>query len=171
MKSKNIFKIFIVAFLISNVFVNIKVYQSSSLQAYLLYDFNNDSYQVPYEIYNKLDYNFPNLTQTALPIKILKARYLLDLDSVSQAKSLLFDASKANPYIMAAEDMLAKIYLQENNLDSAYLLSKVAFNKLLNEGVIVRSLTVYKMPNYLRVSIGLPEENQTFLEKIKLTLS
>ena len=49
--------------------------------------------------------------------------------------------------------------------------SKVAFNKLLNEGVIVRSLTVYKMPNYLRVSIGLPEENQTFLEKIKLTLS
>ena len=42
MKSKNIFKIFIVAFLISNVFVNIKVYQSSSLQAYLLYDFNND---------------------------------------------------------------------------------------------------------------------------------
>tara|TARA_Y100001970_G_scaffold279623_1_gene387286 strand:+ start:154 stop:1248 length:1095 start_codon:yes stop_codon:yes gene_type:complete len=49
--------------------------------------------------------------------------------------------------------------------------SKEAFNKLLNEGVIVRSLTVYKMPNYLRISIGLPEENQTFLEKIKLTLS
>ena len=49
--------------------------------------------------------------------------------------------------------------------------SKVAFNKLLHEGVIVRSLTVYKMPNYLRVSIGLPEENRTFLEKIKLTLS
>ena len=49
--------------------------------------------------------------------------------------------------------------------------SSQAFNKLLMEGVIVRSLTVYKMPNYLRVSVGLPEENLSFLEKIKLTLT
>ena len=48
--------------------------------------------------------------------------------------------------------------------------SREAFNKLLVEGVIVRSLTVYKMPNYLRVSVGLPEENLAFLKKIKQTL-
>ena len=48
--------------------------------------------------------------------------------------------------------------------------SREAFNKLLMEGVIVRSLAVYKMPNYLRVSVGLPEENLSFLEKIKSTL-
>ena len=33
--------------------------------------------------------------------------------------------------------------------------SNDAFNKLLLEGVIVRSLRVYKMPNFLRVSVGL----------------
>ena len=49
--------------------------------------------------------------------------------------------------------------------------SNDAFNNLLLEGVIVRSLRVYKMPNFLRVSVGLPEENLTFLEKIKSTLS
>ena len=49
--------------------------------------------------------------------------------------------------------------------------SREAFNKLLMEGVIVRSLAVYKMPDYLRVSVGLPEENLSFLEKIKLTLT
>jgi len=49
--------------------------------------------------------------------------------------------------------------------------SREAFNKLLMEGVIVRSLAVYKMPNYLRVSVGLPEENFAFLEKIRQTLS
>ena len=49
--------------------------------------------------------------------------------------------------------------------------SNDAFNKLLLEGVIVRSLRVYKMPNFLRVSVGLPKENLTFLEKIKSTLS
>jgi len=40
------------------------------------------------------------------------------------------------------------------------------FNKLLKEGVIVRSMGVYKMPNHLRVTIGLPEENNIFLEKL-----
>ena len=40
------------------------------------------------------------------------------------------------------------------------------FNKLLREGVIVRSMGVYKMPNHLRVTIGLPEENNIFLEKL-----
>ena len=42
------------------------------------------------------------------------------------------------------------------------------FNKLLNQGVIVRTLGVYKMPSFLRVSVGLPEENLIFLEKLKL---
>lgn len=40
------------------------------------------------------------------------------------------------------------------------------FEGLLNEGVIVRTLEVYKMPNYLRTTIGLPEENLIFLEKL-----
>ena len=170
MKSKNIFKIFIVAFLISNVFVNIKVYNSSFFQAYLMFDYNSDSYRVPFEIYNKLDYNFPNLTQTALPIKILKARYLLNLDSVSKAKSLLFEASKANPHIMAAEDMLARIYLKENNLDSAYLLSKLVFNKMPN--VNTHRNTYFKVLRSLKDSINIePELDNAFMRLKNLRAS
>ena len=45
------------------------------------------------------------------------------------------------------------------------------FNRLLGQGVIVRTLGVYKMPNFLRVSVGLPEENLIFLEKLQLTMS
>ena len=165
MKSKNIFKIFIVAFLISNVFVNIKVYQSSFYQAYLLYDFNNNSYRLPSEIYNKLDYDFPNLTQTALPIKILKARYLLNLDSVSQAKSLLIDARKANPYIMAPEEMLARIYLNENNLDSAYLLSKLAFNKMPH--VDIHRSTYFNILRSIKDSINVESELDNAFMRLK----
>jgi histidinol-phosphate aminotransferase len=40
------------------------------------------------------------------------------------------------------------------------------FNELLQEGVIVRSMGIYNMPNHLRVTIGLPEENKIFLEKL-----
>ena len=49
--------------------------------------------------------------------------------------------------------------------------STVLFNSLLSQGVIVRTLGVYKMPNFLRVSVGLPEENLIFLEKLQLSMS
>jgi len=165
MMSKDIFKIFIVTFLISIVFVNIKVYKSSSLQAYLLYDYNNNSYTIPYEILNKLDYNFPNLTQTGLPIKVLKARYLINLDSLSQAKSLLFDARKANPHIMAAEDRLASIYLKENNLDSAYFLSQLAFNKMPN--VDIHRNTYFNVLRSLKDSINVESELDNAFMRLK----
>jgi len=41
------------------------------------------------------------------------------------------------------------------------------YNRLLREGVIVRPVGVYQMPKHLRVSIGLPEENQRFLDALK----
>lgn len=165
MRSKDIFKIFIVTFLTASVFVNIKFYQSSQFQAYLLSDYNNESYLVPYEVYNKLDYNFPNLTQTTLPIKLLKARYLLKIDSISQAKSLLFDARKANPYIMAAEDMLAKIYLKENNIDSAYLYSNLAFKKMPN--VDMHRSTYFKILRSLKDSINVESDLDNAFMRLK----
>jgi len=44
------------------------------------------------------------------------------------------------------------------------------FNSLLRQGVIVRPVANYGMPNHLRVSIGLPEENQRFLDVLKQAL-
>ncbi len=44
------------------------------------------------------------------------------------------------------------------------------FQKLLKEGVIVRPLKSFGLPNCIRVSIGLPEENEFFAEKLKKVL-
>ncbi|MBL4833824.1 MAG: histidinol-phosphate transaminase [Pseudomonas sp.] len=44
------------------------------------------------------------------------------------------------------------------------------FQSLLRQGVIVRPVANYGMPNHLRVSIGLPEENQRFLDVLKQVL-
>ncbi|WP_404417869.1 histidinol-phosphate transaminase [Marinospirillum sp.] len=41
---------------------------------------------------------------------------------------------------------------------------------LLKEGVIVRPLRPYRMPNHLRVSVGLPEENQQFIDALTRVL-
>ena len=45
------------------------------------------------------------------------------------------------------------------------------YQALLREGVIVRPVAGYGMPQHLRVSIGLPEENQRFLEVLRKVLA
>jgi histidinol-phosphate aminotransferase len=44
------------------------------------------------------------------------------------------------------------------------------YQALLHEGVIVRPVANYNMPDFLRVSIGLPEENEKFLLALKKVL-
>lgn len=46
----------------------------------------------------------------------------------------------------------------------------LVYQQLLESGVIVRPVGVYDMPDYLRVSIGLEEENQMFLTQLKKVL-
>ncbi len=38
------------------------------------------------------------------------------------------------------------------------------YNDLLKKGVIVRPMASYNMPDYIRVTVGLPEENKRFIE-------
>ena len=45
------------------------------------------------------------------------------------------------------------------------------YTSLLQEGVIVRPVSAYKMPQHLRVSVGLPAENKVFLDALKRVLS
>ena len=44
------------------------------------------------------------------------------------------------------------------------------YDALLNKGVIVRPVSNYGMPNYLRISIGTEQENQLFIEALKSIL-
>ena len=79
--------------------------------------------------------------------------------------TLLFDASKANPYIMAAESTLADIYLKENNLDSAYILSKLAFNKMPN--VDFHRNTYFKVLRSLKDSMNVESELDNAFMRLK----
>ncbi|HIZ50827.1 MAG TPA: aminotransferase class I/II-fold pyridoxal phosphate-dependent enzyme, partial [Candidatus Pseudomonas excrementavium] len=45
------------------------------------------------------------------------------------------------------------------------------YQGLLREGVIVRPVAGYGMPNHLRVSIGLPQENKRFLDALARVLN
>ncbi|MFO8048333.1 MAG: histidinol-phosphate transaminase [Desulfosudaceae bacterium] len=45
------------------------------------------------------------------------------------------------------------------------------FEKLLEQGVIVRSMVSYGYPDYLRITAGLPLENERFVEALRKVLS
>jgi histidinol-phosphate aminotransferase len=49
--------------------------------------------------------------------------------------------------------------------------SKLLFEYLLKKGVIVRPLTNYLLKDYLRVSLGTPQDNNIFIKYIKLFYS
>jgi len=44
------------------------------------------------------------------------------------------------------------------------------YEALLRQGVIVRPMDGYGLPEYLRVTIGLPEENARFIEALETVL-
>lgn len=133
MKTKLEINILLIVLLLGLVFVNFKDVRSSYYQAFLMYDYNSNEYNVPHEqIRDNIDLNIPNLTHTVLPMKLLKARSLLNIDSLEQAKKILYEAKKDNPYIKAPEEMLARIFLKQEKLDSAYLYAKEAFFQMQN---------------------------------------
>ena len=103
-----------------------KKLNSSHYQSILLYDFNNGTDFFKLED-SKFDDNFPTLTATALPLKYLKARYYLQIDSIETAKKLLYKSIDENPYIAAPQALLANLYLTENEIDSAFYIQRKLF--------------------------------------------
>jgi histidinol-phosphate aminotransferase len=45
------------------------------------------------------------------------------------------------------------------------------YNALLQVGIIVRPVANYGLPNYLRITVGLPEQNQRLLSELKNILT
>ena len=63
-------------------------------------------------------------------------------------------------YIASAANFITTIWESENRANSLT-------ENLLKKGVIVRQLTSFGWPNYIRVSIGLEEENEKFIKSLK----
>jgi histidinol-phosphate aminotransferase len=49
--------------------------------------------------------------------------------------------------------------------------AKQVFDRMLYQGVIVRAMTSYGYPEYIRINVGLPEENQRFLDALDKVLA
>ena len=65
----------ILLLLIPGITIHIISFNSLQKQGLLLYEFNNAQYNMTRQQLDEISHDFPNLTETAMPIKAMKARY------------------------------------------------------------------------------------------------
>jgi tetratricopeptide (TPR) repeat protein len=81
---------------------------------------------------DNISHDFPNLTETAMPIKSMKARYYYLQGNKEEAYQMIDQGAKDNPQIFFSENLKSQFLFQEGKLDSAYVYAKRAFDGLPN---------------------------------------
>ena len=118
--------------LIPGIVIHILSFQSLKQQGVLLYEFNSGKFNLSLSQLEEIEDDFPNLTETAMPIKAMKARYFYLNNLKEKAHQYAQLGSKDNPQIYFGENLRAQFFLQEKKIDSAYHYSKSAFYNLPN---------------------------------------
>ena len=136
--------------LIPGIYIHILSFKSLTQQGRLLYEFNNAQYTFTRDELDKISHDFPNLTETAMPIKAMKARYYYLAGNKDEAFKMAIAGSKDNPKIHFGNNLYSTFLLQENKIDSAYYYSKLAFDGLPNNmphyDMYMRTLSYKKDP-------------------------
>ena len=112
------------------IFINYKFFYSTILQSILIKDYNTSSYTINPSIMERFDLSIPNITQTTIPMKLLKGRYYINEDSIQEAIKLFKESLKINPYLKMAEGELSFAYFKLKEYDSAYYYAREAFRSL-----------------------------------------
>jgi len=123
---------FILIALVLGISVHIISYISLTKQGQLLYEFNNAKYNLTRSQLDNIPHDFPNLTETAMPIKSMKARYYYLQGNKEEAYQMIDQGAKDNPQIFFSENLKSQFLFQEGKLDSAYVYAKRAFDGLPN---------------------------------------
>lgn len=124
--------VLILLLLIPGITIHIISFNSLQKQGLLLYEFNNAQYNMTRQQLDEISHEFPNLTETAMPIKAMKARYYYLQGDKEAAHEMALKGAKDNPQIYFGENLKSLFFFQEGNIDSAYVYAKKAFEGLPN---------------------------------------
>jgi len=104
-----------------------KIYKSSTEQYILLGQFNLNIYNTPLSEIETFEMDYPNISETTIPLNSFKGIYYLKEGFYEKAIDLFHKARKANPYLMINESYLGYTYYKLNMKDSSLYYSKKAF--------------------------------------------
>jgi len=105
---------------------------------------------------------------------LAQAAALAALDDEEHLKRSLANNQEGLAYLCGE---LKKLGIEYIPTQANFFLIKIGesarnvYEALLKEGVIVRTMTGYSLQHYLRVSVGLPSENERFIKALKKVIS
>lgn len=108
------------------VYSNTRVFKSFIEQTKLLRDFNSFTFKGDLQAIEGYESDYPNIGATTLPLKTLKALYFIGEDN-EKALSWTKSAIEDNPYLYVSESLLALLYANNKELDSAAYYAKKAY--------------------------------------------
>jgi len=114
------------------ILISYKVFKSYQQQMILIQAFNNAEGQLDNKFLDNIEDSFPNITVTSIPLKSAKASFYYKNGDTLKAIRLAKEGSTSNPFFFFSENLLANIYLDKRNIDSALFYSKKAFYNLPN---------------------------------------
>jgi len=134
----------------TSLLIQKRSYNSAVQQVNLYVDYNKGSFDDPVEEIDLYEEDFPNVTQTAMPIKAIKAHYYAQSNRIDEAIDILKTGPKKfdNPFIGIYEAKLANIYNDLEQYDSAFKYATIAYDKLSNNlyhaGHLIKSASELK---------------------------
>ena len=115
------------------LFYNYKLIQDSKNQVRPYVEYNSlKKLTMPLEDVLMIDDTFSPINSVTVPIKNVKANYLIENEKYEQAIKYAREGKKQNPYLFMAENQIATSYYKMNELDSAVYYGKIAFDSLPN---------------------------------------
>ena len=152
--------------------LNLRVCMSLRQQYYIVGEFNNNSYNKPKSFYSNIIVDFPNISETGMPLSTIKAHYYQYdktytetteyTNQLNEAVKLYHKGIKDNKYIGASEAQLADTYYAIGLLDSAKFYSKISYEKLPSNA---RHLLLYLKK--LSIESKIDEIDSVFFSSIK----
>lgn len=118
---------FIILVYIGVSFLNLMRFNSHRLQKTLLSDLALNIYNVDKVELDKINYYYPELTVNLIPITTLIARYHLHYNHFDKAINFGKKGIQSNPYLAYTYYLVARIYLEKNNLSKGFEYMKEAY--------------------------------------------
>ena len=110
-----------------SLYSSVRIFNSSTQQYIMLGQFNLNLFNKPLSEIETYEMDYPNISETTIPLNTLKGIYYLKAEKIEEAIELFHKGRKANPYLMINETYLGYSYFKLNQADSALYYSKKAF--------------------------------------------
>ena len=120
------------------LYINYQSFNTYKKQIQLMGDFNFGKYTIDVKEFEKIDFKWPNLSVTTIPLNSMIARYYENSGQYEKAINILHKTKNINPYLGWNDALLAASYFDTKKIDSAIYYSEKAYYKIPNNNLHLR---------------------------------